>query len=44
MFKTRTLSQLRRVLRELFTTATALFTFAGVPLKTVVETALPWLR
>ena len=44
MSKTRTLARLLSVLLELFTTATALFTLAGVPLQTVVEAALPWLR
>jgi hypothetical protein len=43
MLKTSILPRLLNVLLELFTTATVLFTLAGVPLKTVVETALPWL-
>jgi hypothetical protein len=43
MLKTRTLSRLLNVLLGLSTATTALFILAGVPTKTVMETALPWL-
>jgi len=43
MCKTRTLPKLLNVLLGLSTTATAVMVLTGMPPKTVVETALPWL-
>jgi len=43
MFKTSTLPKLLNVLLGISTAATAVFVLAGVPMRTVAETALPWL-
>ncbi|HKA55618.1 MAG TPA: hypothetical protein VKJ47_18350 [Candidatus Binatia bacterium] len=43
MCKTRTLPKLLNVLLGLSTAATAVCVLAGAPMKTVMETALPWL-